>query len=145
MVPGLVSCASVTLLLGLPSAFIDLSARFEPAARRGADAAVIVTLVPLQPAIVVNETPAPRLALDPDQPVLVDRQHPKKAARPPADAGQSHYLDPKVPVRFPVALAPGAPMGTHSVRGVVTYFFCSKSEGWCRKGKAEVTFEVTVP
>jgi hypothetical protein len=31
------------------------------------------------------------------------------------------------------------------VKGNVTYFYCSKREGWCRKGTSEVTFVVNVP
>ena len=31
------------------------------------------------------------------------------------------------------------------VKGTVTYFYCSKREGWCRKGTSEVAFTVAVP
>jgi len=139
------SCTAVAWLLATSSAFVDVSARYEPPAVRGEEAAVVVSLVPQQEGIVVNERPAPRLALDPDQKVLVDRQPPKKAGGPPPVPGEAHYLDPKVPVRFPVALAAGASAGQHTVKAVVTYFFCSKEQGWCRKGKTPVDLTVTVP
>jgi hypothetical protein len=104
-----------------------------------------VTLTPVLPGIVVNEQPAPRLKLDPAQVVLVDRQPPRAPSTAPIDPSQARYLDPRVPVRFPVALAAGAPRGTHAVRASVTYFYCSKSEGWCRKGTGEISVDVTVP
>ena len=63
----------------------------------------------------------------------------------PAGAGPGHYLDLTLPVTFPVTLAPGTPRGTHDAKGTVTYFYCSKREGWCRKGTAEVAFPIAVP
>jgi hypothetical protein len=45
-------------------------------------------------------------------------------------------------VVFPVALAPGAPAGDRDVKAKLTYFYCSKREGWCRKGSAPVEFKV---
>jgi hypothetical protein len=34
--------------------------------------------------------------------------------------------------------------GAHVVKGGVTYFYCSKREGWCRKGTTPVEFPVTL-
>ena len=62
----------------------------------------------------------------------------------PAD-GEAKYLDTTVPRPFPVLLKAGAPAGTHAVKASVTYFYCSKSEGWCRKGTSDVAFDVRVP
>ena len=47
--------------------------------------------------------------------------------------------------RAAATLAPGTPRGSHDARGTVTYFYCSKREGWCRKGTAEVAFPIAVP
>jgi hypothetical protein len=131
------------VLLGVAPTFVEVRARFEPPARRGGEGAILVTLTPLQPAIVVNDAPEPRLTLDPQQQVLIDRQVPN-AGGAPADAERAKALDPKVPVRFPVALAAEASPGVHQVKATVVFFFCSKAEGWCRKGKAEIEVVVTV-
>jgi hypothetical protein len=105
-----------------------------------------VTFSPRDPQIRVNEEPAPRLKLDPAQGVLVDRQPPRDTGAAPAfDPATAKSLDPVTPVRFPVALAPNAPKGTHAVKASVTYFYCSKKDGWCRKSTTDVEVTVRVP
>jgi hypothetical protein len=133
-------------LLAAPPTHFDLSAVFLPAAKPGADAMIAVTFLPRDPQILVNEEPAPRLKLDPEQAVLVDKQPARDAGAAPAfDPARAKSLDPMVPVRFPVALAPKAPKGSHDLKASVTYFYCSKKEGWCRKATADVTVSVRVP
>ncbi len=126
------------------STYVDVQAAYVPAKARGADAAIAVTFMPTEEQIVVNENPAPRLKLDPEQTILIDKE-PQRPAGPPPDPEHAKDLDPATPVRFRVALAPGAPKGRHVVKGTVTYFFCSKRENWCRKGTAEVALDVVVP
>jgi hypothetical protein len=131
------------LLLAPPTSF-DLSAAYQAGTKR--QGSVTVMFKATDPDVVVNETPGPRLALDPAQTVLVDKQAPPaKAGHAPAEAGEGKYLDVSLPVVFPVALAAGASPGAHDVKGKVTYFYCSKREGWCRKGTADVEFGVKVP
>jgi len=120
-----------------------VSAAYVPSAKPRATAAVAVTFIPADPDVKINQEPAPRLKLDPDQVVLVDRQPP--APRRGESGGEPKYLDTSLPVSFPVALNPKAPKGEQPVKGNVTYFYCSKREGWCRKGTSEVTFVVNVP
>jgi len=50
-----------------------------------------------------------------------------------------------MPVTFPVALAPGAPKGTQTVKANLVFFYCSKREGWCRRGSDELEVLVSVP
>jgi hypothetical protein len=133
-----------TTLAAASQTYITVEASFEAPLKAGADGAVAILLKPTAPKVVVNENPAPRLKLDAAQTILVDRQ-PQKAPAAPADPAQAKYLDPKVPVRFAVALAPGATKGAHNIKATVTYFYCSKAEGWCRKGTTDVTVEVSVP
>ena len=104
-----------------------------PRKRQGS---VLVTFKALDPDVVVNEQPSPRLALDPAQKVLVDKQPPPAKTAPP-DPEEGKYLDLSLPVAFPVALADGAAAGTQAIAGKVTYFYCSKREGWCRKGTSD--------
>ncbi len=124
---------------------VAVGASFVPPAKAGAKGAIAVTLEPSDPEVHVNQEPAPRLKLDPDQGVLLDKQPPAPSKVPTYDPDTAKYLDPLIPVRFPVAFAPQAPKGTHSVKASVTYFYCSKREGWCRKGTAEVEVPVSVP
>ena len=76
--------------------------------------------------------------------MLVDKQPAPSKAAPPEPA-EGKYIDLSLPVAFPVALADGAAPGTQAVTGKVTYFYCSKREGWCRKGTNELDLSVKVP
>jgi hypothetical protein len=123
---------------------VNVLAAYEAAKTSEATAAVAVWLEPQTPDIRVNEQPAPRLTLSDDQRVLIDRQGPPPDKVTPYDPRTAHYLDPEQPVRFPVALAKGAPRGPQLVPAQVTFFYCSTSAGWCRKGTADVEVVVKV-
>jgi hypothetical protein len=131
------------LLLLSPGKHFDLSAEYQAGAKR--QGTVAVTFKASDPDVVINEIPGPRLALDPAQTVLVDKQAPAPKLGTAPDAKDGKYLDLALPVVFPVALAPGASTGTQDVKGKVTYFYCSKRDGWCRKGTADIDIAVTVP
>lgn len=139
----------VALLLAAPTAalavgdYFTLSAAYVPLAKPRATGNVLVTFLPNDPDVKVNQEPAPRLKLDPEQTVLVDRQPPP--ARRGESGGEPKYLDTSLPVAFPVSLNPRAPKGEQPVKGTLTYFYCSKREGWCRKGTSEVIVTVAVP
>lgn len=139
------SVATFVPLAAAAVTYFTVTASFVPPSKPGADAAVAVTFVPQDPDVHVNEAPAPRLKLDAAQTVLLDKQAPPPARTPTFDPETARYLDPKVPVSFAVALAPKAPKGMQSVKASVTYFYCSKREGWCRKGTSEVEVPVKVP
>src|SRR2546427_9348565 len=142
------SLAAAVLLLppaaaGAGGEPFPVSAAYVPPAKPRAAPPVAVTFSPADPDVKINQEPAPRLKLDPEQAVLVDRQPPP--ARRGESGGEPKYLDSSLPVSFPVALNPNAPKGEQPVKGNVTYFYCSKREGWCRKGTSEVAFIVNVP
>jgi hypothetical protein len=120
----------------------NVSAAYVPPAKAGAPGAVAVAFLSADADVRINQEPAPRLKLDPAQTVLVDRQ--PAAARKAESAGEPKYLDTTLPVNFPVSLNPKAPKGEQMVKGTVTYFYCSKAEGWCRKGTADVEVPVSV-
>jgi hypothetical protein len=141
----LLALFAASAILAADPSYVRVTARFVPPPTAGTDGAIAVTLSPLATGIVVNETPAPRLKLDPAQAVLIDKQPARPAGTGPLDPSQAKYLDPRLPVLFPVALAPAAPHGTRAVRADVTYYYCSKSEGWCRKGVSEIAVDVSVP
>jgi hypothetical protein len=123
----------------------SVSAAFVAPASKGADASVAVTFTALDPDVHINEAPGPRLKLDATQAVLVDKQKPAGGQTESFDPDKAKYLDLAAPVVFPVALSPSAPKGAQSVPVNVTYFYCSKREGWCRKGTADLSLSVTVP
>jgi hypothetical protein len=130
------------LLAGAGPGHFEVTASYAPAARR--QGSVLVSFKALDPDLVVNEQPSPRLALDPAQTVLVDKQ-PAPAKTAPPEPAEAKYLDLSLPVAFPVALADGAATGVQAVTGKVTYFYCSKREGWCRKGTNALDLSVKVP
>jgi hypothetical protein len=140
-----------TLLLALLPAFafasprhFEVSGAFVPPPRAGANGSVAVTFRALDPDVKVNETPAPRLRLDVAQTVLVDKQAPAPAQVPDYDPLTARYVDTRKPVLFPVAVAPGAAKGEHSVRASVVFFYCSTREAWCRRGTADLEIPVAV-
>jgi hypothetical protein len=143
----------VFLLMGLLAAgearaaprHFEVRGAFVPASAPGKDGAVAVTFVPLDPDVHINEEPAPRLELDPAQAVLVDKQKPGPPRAEAFDPEQARYLDLSAPVLFSVALSPGAPKGDQTATAQVVYFYCSKREGWCRKGTAALDLAVNVP
>ncbi|HEY7412788.1 MAG TPA: hypothetical protein VII13_18755 [Vicinamibacteria bacterium] len=128
---------AVIALLAAGTPDVAVSASFVPPAGKGKPAVVAVHFAPRNPDIHVNEDPAPRLKLDAAQTVLVER--PASAARPPGKPGQARYLDTTFPLTFPVSWS-GEP--APAVKGAVTYFYCSKRDGWCRKGTADVSIPV---
>jgi hypothetical protein len=128
-----------------PPRHFEVAAAFAPPSKIGGDAAVSVLFSPTDPDVRINEEPAPRLKLEPGQSVLVDRQRPSKARSNESDLDKTRYLDLAKPLRFPVALAAEAPKGPQELKANVVYFYCSKREGWCRRGNAEVRFTVDVP
>lgn len=121
-----------------------LNAAFDAPKKAGTSGAIAVTFVALDPDVHVNETPAPRIKLA-SADVLVDKQATAVEKMAPYDPETARYLDLALPVYFPVAFAKGAARGAHQVPVSLTYFYCSKRVGWCRKGTAELSVPVNVP
>lgn len=97
---------------------------------------VAVTFAPKDPDVKINTTPPPRLKLDEGQKLLAEKTEPRKAGAP-----DEKYLDLTFPVVFPVAVT--SPLqGGQTVKGALTYYYCSHREGWCRKGTADVEIPV---
>jgi hypothetical protein len=122
----------------------DVTASYNPA-RRKAPAEVAVQFVAKDPEVKINEVPAPRLKLDAGPATVIAPPAPARAAGAGAGPGPGHYLDLTLPVTFPVTVAPGTAKGAHDATGTVTYFYCSKREGWCRKGTTALAFPIAVP
>lgn len=112
-----------------------IRAEFRPGKASGTGE-VAVTFAPKDPDVKINAAPAPRLKLDADQKVLAEKPAPARAGAP-----DEKYLDLTFPVVFPVSVL-GAARGEHTVKGSLTYYYCSHREGWCRKGTADLEIPV---
>lgn len=143
LIAGLLLAGAAFLDAAARPSHFDVSASYE--ARRGAAGEIAVRFVARDPDVKINEVPAPKLKVEAGPAVLAA---PTAAAAPrkeEAGGGPGKYLDLTLPVVFPATLAAGTPPGRHDARATVTYFYCSKREGWCRKGTAAVEFPVVVP
>lgn len=118
-----------------PATHFDISALFVRGKAAGSGE-VAVSFVPRDPDVRVNEYPAPRLKLDPEQKVLAEKPF---TAAPPPPPGQPAYLDLAFPVVFPVTVSGPSYV---AVKGTLTYFYCSKRDGWCRKGTVDLEIPV---
>ncbi len=54
------------------------------------------------------------------------------------------YLSTTVPVTQQVALGQNVVEGPFTVKGTVTFYFCSDAEGWCNRQKQPVEFTIVV-
>ena len=144
LLAGLLMAGALFESTAKPTHF-EVTATFTPALPN-ASGEVAIQFVAKDPDVKINEVPAPRLKLLAGPATVAAPVRPAAPAKGgPAAAGPGHYLDLTLPVTFPVTLAPGTPRGSHDAKGTVTYFYCSKREGWCRRGMAEVAFPITVP
>ena len=118
----------------------DVTAAYS--SRRAGAGEVAVRFVARDPDVKINEHPAPKLKIE-SGPLAVAAP-PAAGDSKPAPAEPGRYLDLTLPVTFPVTVAAGTARGEHPAAGTVTYFYCSKREGWCRKGTAPVSLTVAV-
>ena len=112
-----------------------ISAQYRPGKAAGTGE-VAVTFAPKDPDVKINTAPPPRLKLDEGQKLLAEKAAPRKSG-----AADEKYLDLTFPVVFPVTVT--SPLqGEQTVKGALTYYYCSHREGWCRKGTADVEIPV---
>lgn len=133
-------------LLGVAGLFVlappihfDVSAAFT--AKAAGKGEVAVTFTPKDPDVHINQTPAPRLKLEAGQAVQEILAPEVRESGPPS----GKYLDTAWPVVFPVTVARAKGPVTETIKGTLTYFYCSRREGWCRKGTADVEFPARLP
>ena len=112
-----------------------VTAQFRPGKTAGAGE-VAVAFAPKDPDVKINVTPPPRLKLDEGQKLLAEKVAPKRAGAP-----DEKYLDLTFPVVFPVSVLGSVP-AAQTVKGLLTYYYCSHREGWCRKGTADLEIPV---
>ncbi len=54
------------------------------------------------------------------------------------------YLNAEQPIKYSFALDKNISKGRHSIRGIVRYFFCSDTEGWCNRFVQPIDLRFTV-
>jgi hypothetical protein len=54
------------------------------------------------------------------------------------------YLNAEQPIKYSFALDKNISKGKHSIRGIVRYFFCSDTEGWCNRFVQSIDLRYTI-
>lgn len=120
------------------TSFVAVEVRFEPSAvAPGARGAVEIRFVPADD-IHINADPPLAVRLDASPLHLPGGRLEVKTA------GDEGYVDTAVPVRHEVLIAPNAVAGRATLTGEVVYYYCSDSEGWCRRAVRTFSLPVLV-
>lgn len=107
----------------------------EKSLKPGAQGTLLVSLVPKK-GIHVNLIPPISITFDSTSVISdIGKIEIPKSSKP-------EYLEPTKPIRLSFSLSARAKNGPITLRGTVTYFFCSDAEGWCSKFKQP--FEVSL-
>ena len=101
----------------------------------GGDGELLITLIPKQ-GIHVNLDPPLNVKLDSSEAV----SSVGKVLIPQKDT----VLDTSKPIRLPFTLSKKVKPINVTIRGTVTYFYCSESDGWCSKFKQPIEVKFTV-
>lgn len=125
---------------GLPPAktneYVKYSASLErKQVARGSTAVLLFRLQPKK-GIHVNLDPPLSLTFDSLPPVLKlgELKIPKRRA----------YLDAAQPISQPVLVARTAAPGTVTLRGTLTYYYCSDADGWCSRYRQPVELALVI-
>jgi hypothetical protein len=104
--------------------------------RRGASGEIRMLLTP-EAGIHVNGSPPPEVILAPGSVATVEGS----VGLTPDSAG---YLRPGAPVVQRIAIPGNAPRGKHHLRGTLTYYYCSDTEGWCMQFRQQFELRLTI-
>lgn len=137
---------AVLFLLAFPAAvadgptsndYVKLEVRPASAVRPGTGGIIEFHLLPAE-GIHVNADPPLAFLLDSASSLTLDGKPliPKDTI--------TGYLSTTEPVRQAVLLDRKAKPGVLTVKGTVTFFYCSESEGWCNKQREPVEFTIIV-
>ncbi len=98
---------------------------------------ITITLSPAE-GYHINANPAVEIALDKSAAVILKGEPSQVIDR------ANGYLSSRSPVRQTFYVPSSTAAGSHLVKGTVTYFYCSDSEGWCRRYRQPVSFTFTL-
>lgn len=57
---------------------------------------------------------------------------------------ESGFLSTSMPVQQQFHVSPKAKSGEHTIKGTIVYYFCSDTEGWCRKLSQPITLTLNI-
>lgn len=121
-------------LTGNKSVTVEITLK-ETSLASGATGEMAISFAPAA-GIHINRTPAPEFALDSSSAASL-------SGRLVLPKG-TEYLSTAPPVRQQFRLSHDAKPGLVSLKGTLTYYFCSDKEGWCSKYKQPVEIALTV-
>jgi hypothetical protein len=138
---GLIATALVcaTSLAGTPGDTEHVACRASLSAstfRRGDTGEIRIVLTPAA-GIHVNGSPLPSLRLAPGAVAV---------AQGAVDAAVNArgYLTGDSTVVQRIGIRKDAPRGTHVLRGTITYYYCSDTEGWCMRSQQALELSLTI-
>lgn len=101
----------------------------------GGEAKLIINFQPTQ-GILINLKPPIKIEIDNKIAVL------KNVDLPKSKSGE--YLDHNKPITQTIKLNRGLKPGKVTIKGNLTYFYCSEKEGWCTKAKQPIELNIIV-
>jgi hypothetical protein len=120
------------------TSFVAVEVRFEPSAvAPGGRGTVEVRFVPADD-IHINADPPVSVRLD------ASPLHIPGGRLEVQTGGDGGSVDTGAPVRHEVLIAPNAVEGPATLTGEVIYYYCSDSEGWCRRAARAFSLPVLV-
>ncbi len=105
--------------------------------KRGAKGFLTFTLNP-DKGIHINSDPAPSFVFDSTCGIAADGK-----LEVPKDE-KTKFVSKKLPIKQGFLIPAGVTTGTVSIRGTLTYYYCSDAEGWCSRFKQPVEISVKV-
>jgi hypothetical protein len=141
MLPGILAAALLCAAAhaGTPEGnnHVTCTATLSARSFRGGDTAAIRVVLKPAPGIHVNGSPLPSLRLAPGSVAVAH-------GSAEAAVNASGYLVADSAVIQRVSIRKDAPRGTHVLRGSVTYYFCSDTEGWCMRDQQPLELSLTI-
>lgn len=122
----------------LPDEYVTLEVRPVPSTMHPGSSGIIEFHFQPADGIHVNTDPPISFSLDSTGAVKL-----KGKPAMVADTGTG-YLSTTAPVKQTIMLGKQVARGPITVKGMLTYFFCSDSEGWCNRHKETVEFTIMV-
>ena len=96
--------------------------------------------------ILFQLTPVEGVHLTAEPPVefKIDSGTVAKTVGKPRGVKDGDNLSPADPVRQEIVIAPKAPDGKYTIKGTLTYYYCSDAEGTCMRYRQPVTLTLNV-
>ena len=103
--------------------------------KAGTEGELLITLTPKK-GIHIN--------LDPPLSVKLDSSDAVSSIGKPFIPKKDTIFDTSKPIRFPFTVSKNVKPGNITIQGILTYFYCSETDGWCSKFKQPLVVKLTV-